>query len=63
VGRLDVAVDDALGVCRLQRVGDLHRDVEQVRQVEPMVAVNHLRQSLAFEQLHDDEVLTWTARR
>src|ERR1700722_10039458 len=63
VGRLDVAVDDALGVCRLQRIGDLRRDVEQVRQIEPMMAANHLSQGLAFEKLHDDEVLAWTVRR
>src|SRR5215218_10007706 len=63
VGRFDVAVDDALGMCRLQRIGDLYRDVEQLRQIEPIMAVNHLRQSSAFEQLHHDEVLAWTIRR
>ncbi len=56
VGRLDVAMHDALGVRRLERVRDLDRDGEDLvhRHRPPS---HHLGQGLAVEQLHHDEVL------
>ena len=57
VRRLDVAVHDAPGVRRLEGVGDLDAHGEQVLQVERRTPRHHLCERLAFEQLHDDEVL------
>jgi hypothetical protein len=56
VRRLDVPVDDALRVCRLERVGHLGGHVHELRGVESP-ASDQVRQRLALEQLHHDEVL------
>ncbi len=57
VGGLEVAVDDALGVGRLEGVGDLGPELQQRLEVEGPGS-DPLRQGLALEQLHGDEVLT-----
>src|SRR5664280_2886119 len=57
VRRLDVAVHDATGMCRLEGVGDLDAHGEQGLQVEWRTPRHHLCERLAFEELHDDEVL------
>ena len=54
VGRLDVAVDDALGVCGVEAFGDLHRDIQQALQIEALPR-DPVLQCLALEDLHDDE--------
>ena len=54
VGGLDVPVHDSLGVCGLQRVGDLHREPQKLAGGQgPPVDV--LLQRLAFQQLGRDE--------
>ena len=57
VRRFDVPVHDAPGMRRLEGVGDLDAHGEQVLQVERRTPRHHLRERLAFEELHDDEVL------
>jgi hypothetical protein len=48
-------MDDALGVRRLERIGDLNRRLHERTHVEP--PGDQLGQRLPLEQLHHDEVL------
>ena len=51
VGGLDVAVDDAGAVCRIERVGDLYPDVDGL--MDPGRTVGQqIAQGLTLEQLH-----------
>jgi hypothetical protein len=54
VSGLDVAVDDALAVSGIERVGELDGDFEDTIQGE-RPALQDGGQALAFEQLHGDE--------
>jgi hypothetical protein len=54
VRRLDVAVRDALGVCRVQPVGHLHGDVHGLRRGH-RPAGDLLGEGLASDVCHDDE--------
>ena len=54
VGALDVAVDDALRVRLVERIGDLHGDVERLGHGQGP-AGDPLRQQLALHVLHRDE--------
>ena len=54
--RLDVAVDDAVAVRGVERVGDLDTEIEQVVERQ-RTAREPLLQRLAFEQLHHHELL------
>ena len=56
VGGLDVAVQDALGVRQLNRVGDLHAQVEHHRQRQRLAADEPIER-LAFQVLHRDVLL------
>src|SRR5580658_4015811 len=59
VGRLDVAVDDSLGVGSVESVGDLCAEIEQLLKIHRLVgglAVDTAFERLAFQQLHGDEV-------
>ena len=55
VGGLDVAVNNALGVCGIERFGNFNREFQQLiggkRPTQDALA-----QSLTFEQFHSDEV-------
>ncbi len=51
---LDVAVNDSLGVSRIEPVGDLNTDLQKFRDVDGL-AGDTVLESLAFEQLHGDE--------
>ena len=51
--RLNVAMHDALGMGRIERVGDLDGNRHQRLELERLVA-DHVFQSLAFEVLHGD---------
>ena len=53
VRRLDIAVDDALGVCRIQRVGELDGDLQQVGDPH-RTAIDAVAEALAPEYLHHD---------
>jgi hypothetical protein len=53
VPRLDVPMDDPLGVCRLQRPGDLDRILQQLGQ-RKRALLQPLRQSLTLQELHDE---------
>ena len=53
VRRLDVAMDDALGVRGVQRVGELDGDLEQVRDLHRS-AIDAVAEALALERLHHD---------
>src|ERR1700733_6156732 len=55
VGRLDVTVNDALGVRTVEGVGDLDANIEKFIQLHRL-PVDRALQGLAFEQLHGDEV-------
>src|ERR1700733_15148747 len=55
VCRLDVAVNDALGVRTVEGVGDLDAEIEKFVQLHRL-SVDRALQGLAFEQLHRDEV-------
>src|SRR6202043_1601578 len=53
----DVAMNDALGVSRIERPGDVNCELEQlVRGQRP--AQDALTQSHPFQQFHHDEILT-----
>jgi hypothetical protein len=54
VGRLDVAVDDALAVRGLERGGDLERERADPRPVERTFVADDLGEVAAAEQLHDE---------
>ena len=56
IRRLDVAMDDSLRVRGFQCVGHLNGDVQQPAERHRLFG-NHLLEGLAFQQLHDDEVL------
>ena len=56
VGGLDVAVDDALGVRGVERVGELNRHVEQ-RGKRHRTRGDFLVKALALEQFHRNECL------
>ena len=53
---LDVAMDDALRMRRVQRVSNLNRQLEQHLCFEPL-AVDSMLERLTLQQLHDDEPL------
>src|SRR5262249_41849369 len=53
VAGLQVAMDDPLRVRRLERIGDLDADVEQLVELEAAL-LGVLRERLALEELHDD---------
>ena len=55
VGRLDVAVDQALGVRGGQAGGRLHADPQDLRQRERPVAVEPVLERPAGDVLHDQE--------
>jgi len=54
IGGLDVAMDDALLVRRVERLGNLHTQVEHLVQVHGFVP-DQMLQGLAVQKLHDDE--------
>ena len=54
VGRLHVAVDDALGVGVAERGGQLDADRDHLGRRQP-TGLHHLRQRFAIEIFHDDE--------
>ena len=55
---LDVSVNDALLVRRIQRVGDLDRQVEQRLNLERL-AFDQVPEGLPFQQLHGNEWLAF----
>ena len=57
VGRLDVAMDDAVLVRGVERVGDLDAEVEDLVGLERPADDEPVLQRFAFHQLHDDEGL------
>jgi hypothetical protein len=56
VGGLDIAVDDAVLMRRVEAVGDLHGQLQQVFGREGLLAQVMLERA-ALHQLHDDELL------
>ena len=58
VRRLDIAMDDALGVRGLERIRDLNSQIEHFWEPEGMAIRQPLPQRLAFEQLHGQQRLT-----
>src|SRR5215471_11703692 len=54
VSRLDIAVNDSLGVRGLQGAGDLDPDVQRIVKAH-RTAVDALLEGLTFQILHDDE--------
>jgi hypothetical protein len=57
IGRFDVAMNDAFGVCGVERVGDLDAETKRIFERKRLVAYGVL-QSVAFEAFHDDERVT-----
>ncbi len=47
---------DALRVCRLQSVGNLDRQAQQLFDLE-RISADYLRERLPLQQLHDNELL------
>ena len=56
VRRLDVAVHNALGVRRIERLGDVNPNRKQLFDLQGPIA-DEVFQGLAFQVLHDDEGL------
>ena len=63
VGRLEVAVDDALGVRRGERVGQREADLDERRAGPAGPRSEALVERLAVEQLHHEERAPATCRR
>ncbi len=59
VGRLDVAVDDACGVCRIQRISNLNGQRKHHVHLHRTVA-NHVLEGLTIQKLHRDVKLRVT---
>jgi len=55
--RLDVAVDDAGGVGRVERVGDLAEQLDRLGDGKRAVAVEPAAQIAALDEAHRDEQL------
>ena len=55
VGRLDVAVDDAARVGRVERLEDLLGDARGGQRLERAALLDHGAEVAAVDQLHDDE--------
>jgi hypothetical protein len=55
VGRLQIAMDDPFLVRRLERLGDLQRDLQRLADRD-RAALQPLGQGLTFDQLHDQKV-------
>ncbi len=53
IGRLDIAVNDALGMRRVQRIGNFNREREQHLQFK-WLATDAILQRHAFEAFHGD---------
>ena len=58
VARLNVSVDNALGVSRIQRIGNLNPQIEQLIGLHG-AALNAVFQGLSFQKFHHDERLTF----
>jgi len=56
VGGLDVAMDDAFGMGRIQRVGNLDAQFQHLIHFQSL-ALDAVLERLTFEQLHSDERL------
>jgi hypothetical protein len=56
ISRLDIAVQDPLQMCGIQRVGDLDGRIQHLFQRQ-RAAAHDVAQSLTFQQLHRDEGL------
>ena len=54
VGRLDIAVDDSLSVCRSQRAGGLHADAEDLADLERTGGVELILDRAARDVFHDE---------
>jgi hypothetical protein len=54
VGRLDVPVDEALGVRRVERIGHLHADLDDLDDGE-LPSLHADVEGLALDELHGDE--------
>src|SRR4051812_38385314 len=55
IGRLDVAMNNALGVSGIKRIRNLNSQVEQLVRFQGL-AMDSVLQSLPLQQLHCDEV-------
>ena len=55
IGRLDVAMNDALGVRRIQRIGDLDGDGTAAVPISSGLPAMRCFQRRAFQKLHGDE--------
>ena len=53
---LDVAMDDALRVCRIERVGDFDAELDDPIELE-RVSLDEMFERPPFEQLHHEELL------
>src|SRR5205085_10521899 len=54
VCRLDVAMNDALGMCGIERVRDLDTKLQYRPDFQPL-RIHHVLECLALEQFHDNE--------
>ncbi|MGA7918136.1 MAG: hypothetical protein WCA38_00605 [Candidatus Acidiferrales bacterium] len=54
IGRLDITVNDSLGVCGVQRIGDVDGNVQQALHLQ-RTPIDHVLQSGAVEKLHGDK--------
>src|SRR5262245_19543354 len=57
VGRLDIAMDDALGVSRVERIGYLPCQIQQRFDLH-LLAQESVLESLSLQQFHGDEGLS-----
>jgi len=56
ISGFDVAMDDALNVCGIERIRDLDTEIQELLQRERL-AVNVMAQGIAVDELHGDERL------
>jgi hypothetical protein len=57
IGRLDVAVDDAVRMRGVERIGNLDGEIEKLLDRDPLTP-GLIRQHLPIEQFHDEKVLS-----
>src|ERR1700730_1022937 len=54
VGRLDVSMNDALGVCNIESVGNLNSEIEDLLDRKSLT-MDMLTESFTVDEFHDDE--------